>query len=274
MSSTTTQLSCDLYASSKTWNRGRMERERRMVKGKTDRENAGRHKWIKKQNEESAVKEEEQLNRSDRSMSRCLHANALLFCCQTIRAEHTAACTFLIAWHFEISELPIILSGEQILMKGNCESSAIFAAKAVFPLCGGPDGVCWEQREGTIYCPTVCVCICVCVKNMIFFTWIISNACLWVCPKINRQLTVWLTIQEATSGSTCCFFFFTCVHARDVAVNWNTLFVSAIARWNNSMYLNILNLNVTVICTDLTALQHELNWKLYQYWLNNEDHQN
>lgn len=88
------------------------------------------------------MKEEEQLNRSDCSMSRCLHANALLFCCQTIRAEHTAACTFLIAWHFEISELPIILSGEQILMKGNCESSAIFAAKAVFPLCGGPDGVC------------------------------------------------------------------------------------------------------------------------------------
>lgn len=123
---------------------------------------------LKNKNEESAVKEEEQLNRSDRSMSRCLHANALLFCCQTIRAEHTAACTFLIAWHFEISELPIILSGEQILMKGNCESSAIFAAKAVFPLCGGPDGVCWEQREGTIYCPTVCVCICVCVKNMIF----------------------------------------------------------------------------------------------------------
>lgn len=120
-----------------------------------------------------------------------------------------------------------------------------------------------------------CVFVFVCVwKTWFFFTWIISNACLWVCPKINRQLTVWLTIQEATLGSTCCFVFFTCVHARDVAVNWNTLFVSAIARWNNSMYLNILNLNVTVICTDLTALQHELNWKLYQYWLNNEDHQN
>lgn len=26
------------------------------------------------------------------------------------------------------------------------------------------------------------------------------------------------------------FFFFTCVHARDVAVNWKTSFVSAIAR--------------------------------------------
>lgn len=34
---------------------------------------------LKNKNEESAVKEEEQLNRSDRSMSRCLHANALLF---------------------------------------------------------------------------------------------------------------------------------------------------------------------------------------------------
>lgn len=36
-----------------------------------------------------------------------------------------AALTFLIAWHLEISECPIILSGEQILMKGNSESSAI-----------------------------------------------------------------------------------------------------------------------------------------------------
>lgn len=44
------------------------------------------------------------------------------------------ALTFLIAWHLEISECPIILSGEQILMKGNCESSAIWAANAVFPL--------------------------------------------------------------------------------------------------------------------------------------------
>lgn len=275
MSSTTTQLSCDLYASSKTWNRGRMERERRMVKGKTDRENAGRHKWIKKQKwgvsseRGGAVK---QIRSFHEPLFTCKRS---VVCCQTIRAEHTAACTFLIAWHFEISELPIILSGEQILMKGNCESSAIFAAKAVFPLCGGPDGVCWEQRRGYNLLPDrVCLYLCVCVKNMIFFTWIISNACLWVCPKINRQLTVWLTIQEATLGSTCCFFFFTCVHARDVAVNWKTSFVSAIARWNNSMYLNILNLNVTVICTDLTALQHELNWKLYQYRLNNEKHQN
>lgn len=42
------------------------------------------------------------------------------------------------AWHFAISECPIILSGEQILMKGNCESSEILAASAVFPLLGGP----------------------------------------------------------------------------------------------------------------------------------------
>ncbi len=47
--------------------------------------------------------------------------------------------TFLIAWHLEISEWPIILSGEQILMKGNCESSEILAARAVFPLWGGPE---------------------------------------------------------------------------------------------------------------------------------------
>ena len=44
------------------------------------------------------------------------------------------------AWHLAISECPIILSGEQILMKGNWESSEILAARAVFPLLGGPEG--------------------------------------------------------------------------------------------------------------------------------------
>lgn len=43
------------------------------------------------------------------------------------------------AWHFAVSENPIILSGEQILIKGKLDSSAIFAAKAVFPLWGGPE---------------------------------------------------------------------------------------------------------------------------------------
>lgn len=51
---------------------------------------------------------------------------------------HKSFITFLIAWHLAISEWPIILSGEQILMKGNSESSAILAASAVLPLCGGP----------------------------------------------------------------------------------------------------------------------------------------
>lgn len=48
--------------------------------------------------------------------------------------------TFLMAWHLAISECPIILSGEQILMKGNWESSEILAASAVLPLFGGPEG--------------------------------------------------------------------------------------------------------------------------------------
>lgn len=48
--------------------------------------------------------------------------------------------TFLMAWHLAISECPIIFSGEQILMKGNWESSEILAARAVFPLLGGPEG--------------------------------------------------------------------------------------------------------------------------------------
>lgn len=47
--------------------------------------------------------------------------------------------TFLMAWHLAISECPIILSGEQILIKGNWDSSEILAASAVFPLLGGPD---------------------------------------------------------------------------------------------------------------------------------------
>lgn len=46
--------------------------------------------------------------------------------------------TFFMAWHLAVSEKPIILSGEQILMKGKLDSSAILAAKAVFPLWGGP----------------------------------------------------------------------------------------------------------------------------------------
>lgn len=49
------------------------------------------------------------------------------------------------AWHLAISECPIILSGEQILMKGNWESSAILAASAVFPLFGGPEGTINHQ---------------------------------------------------------------------------------------------------------------------------------
>ena len=75
-----------------------------------------------------------------------------MFCCFSWELKHSAALAFLIAWHFEISECPIILSGEQILMNGNCESSEIFAAKAVFPLWGGPGGVCQEERRATIYC--------------------------------------------------------------------------------------------------------------------------
>lgn len=51
--------------------------------------------------------------------------------------------TFLIAWHLAISECPIILSGEQILIKGIWESSAILAARAVFPLLGGPERETW-----------------------------------------------------------------------------------------------------------------------------------
>lgn len=53
--------------------------------------------------------------------------------------------TFFMAWHLAVSEKPIILSGEQILMKGKLDSSAIFAAKAVFPLWGGP---AWRYEQG------------------------------------------------------------------------------------------------------------------------------
>lgn len=64
----------------------------------------------------------------------------------------SAGLAFLIAWHLEISEFPIILSGEQILMKGNWESSAIFAARAVFPLWGGPVSI---NTSGTLYYPSL-----------------------------------------------------------------------------------------------------------------------
>lgn len=52
------------------------------------------------------------------------------------------------AWHLAVSENPIILSGEQILIKGKLDSSAIFAARAVFPLWGGPEikNKCNERR--------------------------------------------------------------------------------------------------------------------------------
>lgn len=49
------------------------------------------------------------------------------------------------AWHLAVSENPIILSGEQILIKGKLDSSAIFAAKAVFPLWGGPEA---KDKQG------------------------------------------------------------------------------------------------------------------------------
>lgn len=55
------------------------------------------------------------------------------------QAKEQGTSTFFIAWHLAVSENPIILSGEQILIKGKLDSSAIFAAKAVFPLWGGPE---------------------------------------------------------------------------------------------------------------------------------------
>lgn len=90
--------------------------------------------------------------------------------------------TFLMAWHLAVSAKPIILSGEQILMKGNWESSAILAASAVLPLWGGPEGaesihtlrhirlqhygaclLVWtrEQEQGRMRFPQ-CLCIHVC----------------------------------------------------------------------------------------------------------------
>lgn len=62
--------------------------------------------------------------------------------------EDVLRSTFLMAWHLAISECPIILSGEQILMKGNWESSEILAASAVFPLLGGPE----EEDQSQISC--------------------------------------------------------------------------------------------------------------------------
>lgn len=84
-------------------------------KGRTDGEEAEGNQWLDQQ---------QQAGRIQFSLS--------LPTCEGL--ECAAALTFLIAWHLEISECPIILSGEQILMKGNCESSAILAASAVFPL--------------------------------------------------------------------------------------------------------------------------------------------
>ncbi len=90
--------------------------------------------------------------------------------------------TFLMAWHLAVSAKPIILSGEQILMKGNWESSAILAASAVLPLWGGPEGaesvhtlshirlqhygaclLVWtrEQEQGRMLFPQ-CLCVHVC----------------------------------------------------------------------------------------------------------------
>ena len=51
---------------------------------------------------------------------------------------HAHARTFLIARHFAASWKPTIVSGEQILRKGNSEFRAICAASAVLPLLGGP----------------------------------------------------------------------------------------------------------------------------------------
>lgn len=64
--------------------------------------------------------------------------------------------TFLIAWHLAVSENPIILSGEQILIKGNSESSEILAARAVFPLLAGPEDeeqspICVKLRYGITF---------------------------------------------------------------------------------------------------------------------------
>lgn len=55
------------------------------------------------------------------------------------------------AWHFAVSENPIIFSGEQILMNGNPDFSAIFAANAVLPLFGGPiynENQNWMSKSG------------------------------------------------------------------------------------------------------------------------------
>lgn len=54
-------------------------------------------------------------------------------------------------------------------MKGNCESSAIFAAKAVFPLCGGPGEGGWGLgARARIYCLRVFVCVCEMENSSLF----------------------------------------------------------------------------------------------------------
>ena len=65
----------------------------------------------------------------------------LLYCTLHPHAHactRTHAHTFLIARHFAASWKPTIVSGEQILRKGNSEFLAICAARAVLPLFGGP----------------------------------------------------------------------------------------------------------------------------------------
>ncbi len=69
-----------------------------------------------------------------------LYFKTLYLACKDLLNCQVVRVTFLMAWHLAISECPIILSGEQILMKGNWESSEILAASAVFPLLGGPEG--------------------------------------------------------------------------------------------------------------------------------------
>ena len=49
-----------------------------------------------------------------------------------------SANTLEIVWIFCASEKPTILSGVMSLMKGNSDACAIVAARAVFPVPGGP----------------------------------------------------------------------------------------------------------------------------------------
>ena len=78
---------------------------------------------------------------------------------------------------------------------------------------------------------------------------------------------IWVDLQFVLHVTPWILSHFTWVHARDVAVTRiHCLYLqlqdeTTLCRFL-SLNWNILNL--TVICTDLTALQHELNWKLYQ----------